>query len=110
MFAQIFAFFLAAWNFNVVNNFMATKLFRIKSTPNDQTKGGHNYLNRSRRMNLSSYPYFKEYLCSWFSCLTCCDCRTRKEKAFEIARDRLEKEMSIIEFIKKQRYLSKAIK
>ena len=31
MFAEIFVFFLAAWNFNAVDNFMVTKLFRIKS-------------------------------------------------------------------------------
>ena len=30
MFALIFALFLAAWNFNAVDNYMATKLFRVK--------------------------------------------------------------------------------
>ena len=31
MFAEIFVAFLAAWNFNAVDNFMSTKLFRNKS-------------------------------------------------------------------------------
>ena len=35
MFAQIFAIFLAAWNFNAVDNFMVTKLFRVKPHPRD---------------------------------------------------------------------------
>ena len=31
MFAEIFAIFLAAWNYNVVENYMVSKLFRIKN-------------------------------------------------------------------------------
>ena len=35
MFALIFALFLAAWNFNAVDNYMATKLFRVKPKYDD---------------------------------------------------------------------------
>ena len=30
MFAELFVLFLAAWNFNAVDNFMVTQLFKVK--------------------------------------------------------------------------------
>ena len=50
IFTQIFGIFLAAWNFNVVENFMVSKLFRIKTPSNDS-------LSRSKEMKSSFYPY-----------------------------------------------------
>ena len=55
-------------------------------------------------------PYCKDYFLSWVpDCIKCCK-QNRREKAFEKARDKLEKEMNIIELIKKQRYFARAIK
>ena len=34
IFTQIFGIFLAAWNFNIVENFMVSKLFRMKTPSN----------------------------------------------------------------------------
>ena len=39
MIAQLFAIFLAAWNFNAVDNFMVTKLFRVKPHPSNVIPG-----------------------------------------------------------------------
>ena len=61
-------------------------------------------------MEMSRFPYCKEYLISWVSCIPCCNCVNRRERAFARARDKLEKEMCIMEYIKKQRYVTKALK
>ena len=55
-FAQIFAFFLAAWNFNVVENYMVSRLFRIKTPSSDQIMVSNDYHSHSKEMVSSRYP------------------------------------------------------
>ena len=55
-------------------------------------------------------PYFKDYFLSWVPDRIQCCKLSRREVALNMARDRLEKEMNIIELIKSQRYFARALK
>ena len=104
MFASLFAVFMAAWNFNALDNLLVTRLFKAK-------------LDDKRHFNSQSdffpnkgCPNFIDYFLSWIpSCMLCCK-RSQKEKAYARARDRLEKELDIIEVVKSRRYFAKALK
>ena len=56
MFAQIFALFLSAWNFNVVENYMVSRLFRIKTPSSDQIMVSNDYHSHSKEMLSSRHP------------------------------------------------------
>ena len=73
MFAEIFVAFLVAWNFNAVDNFMVTKLFKVKPEKRGQNKVNLANHKRYKHMKMSRYPYCKEYWMSWFSCIPCCN-------------------------------------
>ena len=79
MLTQIFAIFLAAWNYNVVDNFMVSRLFRIKTPSIDQIMVASDYHSHSKEMIPSRFPNCKQYLLSFFFC---CKPKDRKEKAF----------------------------
>ena len=74
MIATIFALLMAVWNYNSVDNFMVTKLFRVKPEDNNEVLGGKSYQCSSESMTQSRWPYWKEYLISCFSCFSCCNC------------------------------------
>ena len=87
MFAEIFLAFVVAWNFNAIDNFMVTKLYKVKSENNGQiiaSKANHSLY---KNMKMSRYPYCKEYLMSWVSCIPFCNRQNRNERAFQKARD-----------------------
>ena len=109
MFAELFVLFLAAWNFNAVDNYMVSRLFKMKAKDSDQIHGIKGKSGRNVSMKMSRFPYCKDYVMSWIGCISCCNRKNRNERAFEKAREQLEKEMDIIEFIKQRRYLSKAL-
>ena len=48
MLAHIFAIFLAVWNYNVVENFMVARLFRIKTPSIDQIMVANDYHSHSK--------------------------------------------------------------
>ena len=78
-FVQIFAILLAAWNYNVVENFMVSRLFRIKTPSTDNIMVSNDYHSYSKEMYSSRYPNCKQYLLSFFFC---CRPKDRKERAF----------------------------
>merc|ERR1712051_361961 len=84
MFAELFVLFLAAWNFNAVDNFMATKLFKVKKAENkNQIKVGKGSHSRYENMKMSRFPFCRQYMLSWFSCcISCCNRRNSNERAF----------------------------
>ena len=61
-------------------------------------------------MPTKNYPNYKDYCLSWVpSRLICCK-MYQHEKAFHKARDKLEKELNVIELIKSRRYFAKALR
>ena len=110
MFASIFAVFMAAWNFNALDNYMVARLFKVRIDEQVSKKKKSRNENQSEFLATKCGPYFKDYVLSWVpSCMLCCKL-SRREKAFAKARDRLEKEMNIIELVKSRRYFAKALK
>lgn len=106
IFFSVFAVIMSAWNFNSLDNYMVMHLFKQKkdAASNDAAESKDtkkkNYKSRTEYFPEKSLPYFKDYFMSWVpSCCNCCKL-SRRERAFEKARDRLEKEMNIIELVK----------
>ena len=95
IFFSVFAVIMSAWNFNSLDNYMVMHLFKEKVNDDGESKSGSKFFPEKR------LPYFKDYFMSWVPacCQRCCQ-PTRRERAFEIARERLEKEMNIIEMVK----------
>ena len=101
MFTSIFSVFMAVWNFNQLDDYMVSRLF--KSKPGEE-KFQAEFLPTKTCCN------FKDFLRSWTpKCFLCCKLG-RREKAFAKARDKLESELNVIELIKSRRYFAKALK
>ena len=79
IFGRIFGFFMAAWNFNALNNYMVTRLFKMSQVAEKPDKG-------ELPFQRSKYPLCGDYLMSWVpSPLVCCK-KDAKEKAIVTAR------------------------
>ena len=59
MFAEIFLAFVVAWNFNAIDNFMVSKLYKVKSENNGQIKASKANHSHYKNMKMSRYPYCK---------------------------------------------------
>ena len=103
IFFSVFAVIMSAWNFNSLDNYMVMHLFKekvVEPTPQSNDAEGKRKTG-SKFFPEKRLPYFKDYFMSWVPdcCQRCCR-PTRRERAFEIARERLEKELNIIELVK----------
>ena len=110
IFFSVFTVFMAVWNFNSFDNYMVTHLFKAKfeesQIDSKSSKTKDQGQSQSEFYPSNRCPNFKDYFLSCVpSCLLCCK-QSRREKAFTKARDKLEKEMNIIELIKSQRYFA----
>ena len=108
IFYSVFAILMTAWNFNSLDNYMVQHLFKARSeTSSDKSDGSkvQKGLKGNRASSeffpSKSLPYFKDYFLSWVPDRIQCCKLSRREVALNLARDRLEKEMNIIELIKK---------
>lgn len=108
--ATMFGIICAAWNYNAFDNFMVSRLFKIKKRKQDIDPGTPIF-NQSDYIDLSSAPNFTDW---FYSCLpkrfTRCCKRDRKSVALQMAREKLFKEINIVEIVKSWRYFDLAIK
>ena len=105
MFASIFTSFMAAWNYNQLDNFMVMNLFKLsKPKPKPKTqeiKIIDSEKGKEEHLWTDYLPNFKEYFRSRLpKKLRCCCKLSRKELAFKQGRKRLEKELNILELVK----------
>ena len=101
MFTSIFFVFMNVWNFNQLDDYMVSRLF--KSKPGEKKF-------QAEPLPAKTCCNLKDFLRSWTpNCLLCCKLN-RREKAFAKARDKLESELNVIELIKSMRYFAKALK
>lgn len=115
IFRWIFTTFIAAWNTNALENFMASKLYKVKvstTRQQDQSRpsgpGGKDEESEWDLMR-SRWPLLDEYLLSWVPLAHRC-CKKRGSKArFAAARAQLSKEMNLVQMIKANRYYRKAL-
>ena len=99
IFFSVFALIMSAWNYNSLDNYMVTHLFKIAP---DKNQPQESEIKKSEAKKFPSHimPQCTDYLMSWIPdrCKSCCR-QNRKDKSFQMARDRLEKEMNFIELI-----------
>ena len=61
---SLLGFICAWWNYNQFDNFMVSRLFKIKKTV-DEIKPGTEHFNKSEFIKLGQLPNFKEWFMSW---------------------------------------------
>ena len=99
---------------------MVSRLFKINKPKEELDKEEVHYFSRSDYIELGSYPFFKEYFLSLlpsccgnilkkFKCCRCC-LRSRRQTALKMAREKLDKELNIIEIVKSWRYYEQALR
>ena len=104
-------YIIAIWNFNMFDNYMVTRLFKMKrpeSGDNDEKSWGEKSEFMSPQILYNPKDCIRD-LCPTFVCSRIMK-SNRRERAFENARDALEKEINIIEIIKSRRYFNGALK
>ena len=104
-------YIIAIWNFNMFDNHMVTRLFKMKrpeTDDNDEKSWGEKSEFMSPRILYNPKDCIRD-LCPTFVCSRIMK-SNRRERAFENARDALEKEINIIEIIKSRRYFNGALK
>lgn len=93
IFGRIFGFFMAAWNFNALDNYLVSRLYRVYpglASLKDKTQS---------EFHRSKLPHLDDYLMSWVpSCFIFCKARGRN-KAKAIARADMAKELDVITVI-----------
>ena len=110
-----FGFFVAFWNYNHFDNYMASRLFKLyKPRAERKIENGRNFMHSEYmrpRIGYNPKEYCKDLVpsCLWNLCKK--SCRTnRLERGFEKARDKMMKEINILEIIKSRRYFNAAFK
>ena len=104
------AYFLAIWNYNSFENFMVTRLFRMRKKNAEKIE---NPWKRSSYVKPGFFANITDYICAWVpTLLRSCKCCNWNRKAtyFEKARVQLENEINIIDIIKSRRYFAMALK
>lgn len=108
----VLAIVSTTWNFNSFDNYMVSRLFKINK-PEDDIDSDDEYFNQSNYIKQGSFPYFKECLvsCTPKCCKRsrCCK-KSRHLVAMEMAREKLDKEINIIEIVKSWRFFENAFK
>ncbi len=109
---SMFAFMVSVWNYNMIDNYMVSRLYKLESTDTNsrrlKDKFRESEFMEPRRL-FNPKEYFRNLLPDWV-----CFCRgckaDRKERGFMAARERLMRETNIIETIKSKRYFNAAIR
>lgn len=87
------ALFVAAWNFNSFDNYMASHLFKIKRSGSEIKSGGP----ENEPIRPGVLPNCREYWESWLPDYCQRKCKySRRKRALQQARDHLEKEINVI--------------
>ena len=80
MLMMSFGYILSIWNYNSFDNFMVSRLFKIRKV-DSEIKNEICYFEKSNFIRESKYPYFSEFFKSSIParCKFCCK-KSRKEK------------------------------
>ena len=107
-----FAFVVGVWNYNMFDNYMVSRLYKLERRDQDSRRLKDTFKESDfikPRPCYNPKEYFRNLLPGW--CCFCKGCKAdRLEKGFELARQRLESETSIIEIIKSRRYFNAALR
>jgi hypothetical protein len=90
MIFSIFAIIIGLANYNMFDNYIVTKLFRVESPQNDDDdESPRDKKSRWKRTQFIDHEttlfpckeFIKKLLPSWILCICCCSGKTRTEKA-----------------------------
>ena len=105
LFRWIFGSFLGIWNFNALDNFMVSKLYKVRK-PSSSKKVQINPVKKTaspaalKVFERSRCPHLKDYLLSWIPTVSVCCKKKGKEKARARARSLMAKELNMVELLK----------
>ena len=105
----IFGSVVSAWNFNSFDDLMVSRLFKIKK-PAEEINPDFDFFKKSDYIKLYDSPNCKEWLISLIPTKCICCKKDRREIAMEKAREKLNKEVNIIEIVKSWRYYERCLK
>ena len=105
----IFGSVVSAWNFNSFDDLMVSRLFKIKK-PAEEINPDFDFFKKSDYIKLYDSPNCKEWLISLIPTKCICCTKNRREIAMEKAREKLNKEVNIIEIVKSWRYYERCLK
>ena len=110
MLLSLMAWLIAIWNYNMFNDHLVTRLYKIEKVDADK-QIFRNYFDRSEFMFPKKFSNPRDYIRDMFSCIKCGCCRPdRLDKGFALGRQQLQKETNIIEIIKSRRYFNHALR
>ena len=112
MLAGFLGFFVGLWNYNNFDNIMVSKLYRMKADGGEDLsqQSSEKAYKSSEAFVPARMPNCDDLLRSCLpSCLFCYK-PSRKNRAFNKAREVLSKEVNVYEVIQLRRYISKALK
>ena len=106
----IFFIIVSAWNYVAFDNYMVSRLFKIKK-PADKIDATMDFFRRSDFIHIRWMPNLRLWLLSflpksWANRFI----KSRRERALQRARERLDREINIIEIVKSWRYFERAIR
>ena len=110
MLVSFVAWFIAIWNYNMFDNYMVSRLYRIKKQNPNKLVWNHSIDKADPmvpRILHNPREYFKDLLC--LKRIRCCN-SNRTEKGFEVGRAYLSHETNIVSIIQSVRFFKKAIK
>ena len=104
-----FSSIVGAWNFNSFDDLMVSRLFKIKK-PDEEINPDFDFYQKSDYIKLFTQPNCKEWLISLIPTKCICCKKNRREIAMHKAREKLNKEVNIIEIVKSWRYYERCLK
>ena len=108
-----FSSVVGCFNFNNFDNYMVSRLFKVKKI-DAKTNKSNSYFQRADFIDPSNYHNCLEYFIDKIPCLKryyCCKCcrKDRAQRGMDKARKYIQKEINIVEIIKKLRYVTDAL-
>lgn len=107
---MIFAIIVAIWNHNKFDDFLVSRLFKIKTEVPAGQAGPSKPCLQADFIQEETLPSLGDYLLSWVPEICQCCPKNRRKRALEKARARLEAEVNIVEMIKTHRYVALALR
>ena len=112
MLAGFLGFFVGLWNYNNFDNIMVSKLYRMKPDGGEELskQSSEKAYKSSEAFVPARMPNCDDLLRSCLPSRLFCYKKSRKNRAFNKAREVLSKEVNVYEVIQSRRFISKALK
>ena len=106
-----FSMFLTLLNYKYFDQFMASKLYKIKREDADEVQQSKkDYFQRSTFFKPTKYGNLRLYMMDLLPSKCVCCRRNRQERGIIKAMEAMDKEIDIVELIKSRRFMKMAIR